>query len=93
MLASRILSAASSIVAVDSMVRTSSTITSFTWFLSAFFRGFRMGLFAWPAAAIVFAGALLGLPSVGPLSGNWLALAGCSALALLGFLFGRQPVE
>src|SRR5262245_28010452 len=46
MLASRIFSAASSIVAVDSMITTSSTITSFTWFLSAFFRAvFRaMGL-------------------------------------------------
>jgi hypothetical protein len=61
--------------------------------LSSLFRGFKIGLFIWPAAAIVFAGALLGLPSLGPLSGNWLPLAAGSALALIGFLFGRQKAE
>jgi serine/threonine protein kinase len=58
--------------------------------LSAFFRGPRMALFAWPAALVAFAGHRLGLPAVGPVPAEYLGMVAGAGLAVLGLVFGRQ---
>jgi hypothetical protein len=61
--------------------------------LSGFFRSFKIGWFVWPAAALVFAGTLLGIPSIGPVSSSLLSLAAGAALALVGFLVAAEHTE
>ncbi len=58
--------------------------------LSAIWRSPKMGVFLIPAAVLMSAGAVLGMPEVGPLSPELLCLAAGGGLALLGFLFGRD---
>jgi serine/threonine protein kinase/membrane protein implicated in regulation of membrane protease activity len=53
---------------------------------SVFFRGVFLTLLVWCGAALAFAGQRLGIPAMGPLSAQTLAMAGGGVLAVLGFL-------
>jgi hypothetical protein len=58
--------------------------------VSAIWRSPKMGAFLLPAGVLMVAGPALGVPGVGPLSPPLLCLAAGAALALLGFLFGKD---
>jgi serine/threonine protein kinase len=57
---------------------------------SAFWRSPTMGVFLLPAAALMAAGPVLGVPEVGPLGPHLLCLVAGSGLAVLGLLLGRD---
>jgi hypothetical protein len=61
--------------------------------LSIFFRGWRIALFAWPAAVVAFAGHRLGIPALGPLSAQTVSMLAGAALALPGFVPAARTVR
>jgi hypothetical protein len=54
--------------------------------LSIFFRGWRIALFAWPAALVAFAGHRLGIPALGPLSAPVVSMIAGAVLAVPGLV-------
>jgi hypothetical protein len=61
---------------------------------SGFFSGWRMGLFAIPAAAIAWLGPALGVPGIEALGGpHASSIAMGLAVAFAGVLFGRMKSE
>jgi hypothetical protein len=58
--------------------------------LSVFFRGWRIAIFTWPAAAVAFVGHRLGIPALGPLSAPVVSMVAGAALALPGLVPGGR---
>ena len=55
----------------------------------SFFAGWRMSLFALPAAGVAVFGRLMGLPAIPGLDESLVPIAGGGILLVLGLLFGR----
>ena len=61
--------------------------------ISSFFRGSRVGYFAFPGAAVSLLGPSLGLTALGPFDPSTASMAAGAAIASLGIFFGKTEEE
>jgi hypothetical protein len=61
-------------------------------FLSMVFRGWRVAVFAWPAAVVAFAGHRLGIPALEPLSGQAVSMIAGAVLLVPGLVLAARKV-
>jgi hypothetical protein len=61
-------------------------------FVSMVFRGWRVAVFAWPAALVAFAGHRLGVPALGPLAAPTVSKIAGAVVALPGLVLAARTV-
>jgi hypothetical protein len=61
-------------------------------FVSMVFRGWRVAVFAWPAALVAFGGHRLGVPALGPLAAPAVSMIAGAVLAVPGLVLAARTV-